>query len=119
MISPKLGDDWILNVFPEIVSADGQDHILMKILSSLTRIILPYLCVLIPGKEIYLCMFLEILIMRSYTVMIMTFRDEFPGSHSNKENLLSLHQQNKGNTLIRQGTHIFWPLITKVTCNQI
>lgn len=57
MISPKLGDDSILNVFPEIVSADGQDHILMKILSSLTRVILPDLCVLIPGKDIYLYVF--------------------------------------------------------------
>lgn len=33
--------------------------------------------------------------MRSYGVMVMPFRDEVPGSHSNKENLMSFNNKTK------------------------
>lgn len=33
--------------------------------------------------------------MRSYGVMVMLFRGEFPGSHSNKENLMSSNNKKK------------------------
>lgn len=51
-------------------------------------------------------------------VMIMTFSDEFPGNHSSKENLMSFINRT-GEIFSFLKRHIFWPLITNITCNQI
>ena len=63
-LSPKLGDGQKVDVPSAIVSADGQDHIFMRVLASHTGATLPDLCVLIPGIYIYVyvhtCVYIHI-----------------------------------------------------------
>lgn len=56
--------------------------------------------------------------MRSYGVMITISRDEFPSNHIDKENVMSCINTTE-EILIPQEIHIFWPLITTITCNQM